>query len=77
MIIEWVIALSILFGSGIGYVAGNNQVNKNKLVEPELWSPEQHKKMLRECATQCKRSGTKFRSYTPQTGDCACFLRRK
>lgn len=80
MIIEIAVALALFIGGAVGYTSGykaGEEVRPVERVEPEKWLPEQHKKMMRECAIQCRRAKSAFKSYEPQTGDCNCYRRRK
>ena len=74
-VIEAYIAVALLFGGTIGW--GLSQSDDSKTIsteiEPANWDPRIHRKLLRECALQCRKSGAKFRSYEPMSGDCRCY----
>lgn len=76
--LELYLAVALLFGGMFGYGVSEKRKQKEtqetvqEKIEPEYWGNEAHRKFMRECATQCRKSGALFKGYEPLSGDCQC-----
>ena len=82
MFIDWFIVGVLAVGGFIGFQSGQehnrlkNQSIKIQKVEPELYGPDAHLKIMKVCARQCRLSKVKFKSYNFSDGECICGGKR-
>lgn len=82
-LVETYVVMALLFGGTLGW--GISQSSDKNITEelakaerePANWDARFHKKFLRECARQCRKSGARFKSYEPVDGSCNCYGVRK